>query len=68
MKVILLETMGNLGKFGTKVNVKSGYGRNYLIKYGKAVLSNKINTTMFINQKYKIKKDYELKIQNNIEK
>jgi large subunit ribosomal protein L9 len=68
MKVILLETMKNLGKFGNKINIKPGYGRNYLIKYGKAVLSNKTNVLMFINQKYKIKNDYETKIQSNIDK
>ena len=37
MEVILLENIGNLGGLGDKVNVKSGFGRNYLIPQGKAV-------------------------------
>ena len=30
MEVILLEKIANLGNLGDKVNVKAGYGRNYL--------------------------------------
>jgi large subunit ribosomal protein L9 len=37
MEVILLENIGNLGNLGDKVDVKSGFGRNYLIPQGKAV-------------------------------
>lgn len=37
MKVILQEKVANLGNIGDQVNVKAGYGRNYLIPYGKAV-------------------------------
>ncbi|MFI3185715.1 MAG: 50S ribosomal protein L9 [Methylococcaceae bacterium] len=37
MEVILLEKVANLGNLGDKVEIKSGYGRNYLIPYGKAV-------------------------------
>ena len=37
MEVILLENIGNLGNLGDKVDVKSGYGRNFLIPQGKAV-------------------------------
>ena len=36
MEIILLEKIANLGVMGEKVNVKSGYGRNYLIPQGKA--------------------------------
>ncbi len=44
MEVILLEKIANLGNLGDKVVIKSGYGRNYLIPYGKAVAAtaNKI--------------------------
>ena len=31
MEVILLEDIANLGELGEKVNVKAGYGRNFLI-------------------------------------
>lgn len=37
MQVILLQRIGGLGKLGEKVNVKAGYGRNFLIPQGKAV-------------------------------
>ena len=37
MEVILLENIGNLGGLGDKVDVKAGFGRNYLIPQGKAV-------------------------------
>src|SRR5512137_577320 len=39
MEVILLEKIANLGNLGDKVVIKSGYGRNYLVPYGKAVLA-----------------------------
>ncbi len=37
MRVILQEKVTNLGNIGDQVIVKPGYGRNYLIPYGKAV-------------------------------
>ena len=36
MEIILLEKIANLGAMGEKVNVKPGFGRNYLIPQGKA--------------------------------
>ena len=43
MEVILLEKMGKLGKLGDKVNVKAGFGRNYLLPFGKAVAATETN-------------------------
>ena len=43
MEVILLENIGNLGNLGDKVDVKSGYGRNFLIPQGKAALATPEN-------------------------
>ena len=43
MEVILLENILNLGNIGDKVKVKDGYGRNYLLKQGKALRFNKEN-------------------------
>ena len=37
MEIILLENIINLGNIGDKVIVKPGYGRNYLLKNGKAL-------------------------------
>lgn len=39
MKVILKEDISNLGYKDDVVEVKSGYGRNYLIPQGKAVIA-----------------------------
>ena len=47
MQVILLETVGRLGNLGDKVNVKPGYGRNFLIPFGKAVAATKNNVAEF---------------------
>ena len=40
MKIILKEDINNLGYKDDVVEVKSGYGRNYLIPQGKAVIAS----------------------------
>ncbi len=40
MEVILLEKIVNLGDLGDKVEIKAGYGRNFLIPQGKAVAAS----------------------------
>ena len=47
MNVILLEKIGKLGDLGDQVNVKPGYGRNYLIPQGKAVPATDENVAKF---------------------
>jgi len=47
MEVILLEKIGKLGSLGDKVNVKAGFGRNYLIPQGKAVSATAANVARF---------------------
>ncbi len=47
MEIILLEKVRNLGAIGDKVNVKSGYGRNYLVPQGKAVYATNANIAEF---------------------
>ena len=47
MEVILLEKVAKLGDLGDKVNVKSGFGRNFLIPYGKAVPATEENLKEF---------------------
>ena len=47
MQVILLEKVGKLGDLGDQVSVKSGFGRNFLIPYGKAVPATKGNVADF---------------------
>ena len=50
MEIVLLENIKNLGKIGDVVNVKRGHGRNFLIKYGKALKASKPNID-FVNKK-----------------
>jgi large subunit ribosomal protein L9 len=47
MDVILLEKIGKLGNLGDQVTVKAGYGRNFLIPFGKAVPATKDNIASF---------------------
>jgi large subunit ribosomal protein L9 len=47
MQVILLEKVRNLGGLGEEVRVKSGFARNFLIPYGKAVAANEVNRKKF---------------------
>tara|TARA_B100000287_G_C20099739_1_gene569834 strand:- start:9 stop:467 length:459 start_codon:yes stop_codon:yes gene_type:complete len=50
MEVILLENIKNLGNIGDVVKVKRGHGRNFLIKYGKALKASKENIEI-VNKK-----------------
>jgi len=47
MEVILLEKVANLGNLGDRVNVRSGYGRNFLVPTKKAVSATKANIELF---------------------
>lgn len=47
MQVILLDKIGRLGTVGTTVKVKSGYARNYLIPFGKAIQATEKNLAEF---------------------
>ena len=47
MEVILLEKVAKLGELGDKVNVKAGFGRNFLIPYGKALPATANNVANF---------------------
>ena len=62
MELILLENIMNLGHIGDKVKVKSGYGRNFLLKTGKALRFNKENLEYVTKKKDELnKKNIELK-------
>ena len=47
MELVLLQKVKNLGGLGDKVNVKPGYGRNYLVPQGKAVPATEKNVAEF---------------------
>ena len=56
MEVILLEKVANLGSLGDKVKVKSGYGRNFLLPYGKAVAATEENLKAFEARRAELEK------------
>ena len=62
MEIILLENIMNLGNIGDKVTVKPGYGRNFLLKSGKALRYSKENLELVSKKKDELnKKNIELK-------
>ena len=54
MEIVLLENIKNLGNIGDVVNVKRGHGRNFLIKYGKALKASKENIEIVNKKKAKL--------------
>ncbi len=56
MEVILLEKIGRLGALGDQVRVKAGYGRNFLIPFGKAVPANDANIAEFKARRAELEK------------
>ena len=62
MEIILLENILNLGNIGDKVTVKNGFGRNFLLKQGKALRFNKENEELVNKKKDELnKKNTEIK-------
>ena len=56
MDVILLTKVANLGDIGDRVNVKSGYGRNFLLPQGKATLATPANVAKFEARRAELEK------------
>ena len=56
MQIILLEKIRNLGSLGDRVNVKPGYGRNFLIPQGKAVFATEKNVVVFEQRRAELEK------------
>ena len=54
MKVILKESITGLGSPGELVNVKSGYGRNFLMPTGKAIPATEENLKVYEAEKTKL--------------
>ncbi len=63
MKLILKEDVDKLGSAGDLVDVKPGYGRNYLIPQGKAVLA----TRGAIRQYEHLKREAALRAELSVE-
>ncbi|MFO7818002.1 MAG: 50S ribosomal protein L9 [Thermodesulfobacteriota bacterium] len=56
MRIILREDVDNLGRLGEVVNVKPGYGRNYLLPQRKAMLASDANMRAFETERKKLQK------------
>tara|TARA_X000000368_G_C22994974_1_gene696179 strand:- start:874 stop:1332 length:459 start_codon:yes stop_codon:yes gene_type:complete len=62
MEIVLLENIKNVGQIGEVVKVKNGYGRNFLIKFGKALRASKENIDLVNKKKTELnQKNLELK-------
>ena len=62
MELILLEKVQKLGDLGDTVNVKPGYGRNYLVPTGKAVPATPENTAQFEARREELEKTARQKL------
>jgi len=58
MRVILLKDQRHLGRRGEEVDVKNGFGRNYLVPQGIALLANEGNRKYFEQQREKIEAEH----------
>ncbi|WP_457576552.1 50S ribosomal protein L9 [Desulfomarina sp.] len=59
MELILKETISSLGREGDVVTVKDGYGRNYLLPQGKAMLANEQNLAILARNRAAIEAKLE---------
>lgn len=60
MKVILKEDIPKLGRMGQTVDVARGYGRNYLIPQGKAIVATSKNMKALEHERMLIQRKAEL--------
>ena len=63
MKLILQESITGLGSPGDLVQVKSGYGRNYLLPTGKAIVANEENMKVYEAKQEELKLQEEKRLQ-----
>ena len=64
MKLILQESITGLGNPGDLVQVKSGYGRNYLLPSGKAIIANEENMKVYEAKKEELKLQEEKRLES----
>lgn len=62
MQIMLIEDVTHVGKAGDVVEVKMGYGRNYLMPRGLATYVNSHNTKLLELHKIKVQKIREAKL------
>ena len=64
MKLILQESITGLGNPGDLVQVKSGYGRNYLLPSGKAIIANEENMKVYEAKQEELKLQEEKRLES----
>ena len=64
MKLILQESITGLGNPGDLVQVKSGYGRNYLLPTGKAIVANDENMKVYEAKQEELKVQEEKRLES----
>ena len=64
MKLILQESITGLGNPGDLVQVKSGYGRNYLLPTGKAIVANDANMKVYEAKQEELKVQEEKRLES----
>ena len=64
MKLILQESITGLGNPGDLVQVKSGYGRNYLLPSGKAIIANDENMKVYEAKQEELKLQEEKRLES----
>ena len=64
MKLILQESITGLGNPGDLVQVKSGYGRNYLLPSGKAIIANEENMRVYEAKQEELKLQEEKRLES----
>ena len=64
MKLILQESITGLGNPGDLVQVKSGYGRNYLLPLGKAIIANEENMKVYEAKQEELKLQEEKRLES----
>lgn len=62
MQLVLVDDVTHVGKIGDLVEVKPGYGRNFLVPYGKAVVPTAHNLKQLELHKIKVQKAREAKL------
>ncbi|MGI4816460.1 MAG: 50S ribosomal protein L9 [Janthinobacterium lividum] len=68
MKIILLNTINNMGKKGQLISVKKGYARNYLIPTSQALLATEKNIKIFERNRIYAEKEESKKINKAVER
>ena len=64
MKLILQESITGLGNPGDLVQVKPGYGRNYLLPSGKAIIANEENMKVYEAKQEELKLQEEKRLES----